>query len=526
MDKDYVDKFIKESLYNHETPIDNDLLWAAIEQKKSKGTSKVFGILGALVFVVIAGFALNHFIGNDAQNNNKSDVIASTDSNNKKPISTSPVSNTGSDDINTSSTASGASQSTNNATSYLDGNISFTKTNTASLKNNTTSLFGTKNTIANNNNNNNNNNQNLNNNSKVFNQSNSGNEVNTFKINNSSNFKTNRSNFAEQKNKLSNNDDSESVKSIFENHLSPSSTGKSSTAYGESASTTSANSFASENKIESNLLSRQIKNLQLLENQSLFLDTEGMMLPSKVSTDCPTFGSKKRNLYLQVYTIFDFVNSNLSSSDDNINYRNERDRTQTFVPSVRAGIQAKYLFDNGLYIKGGFEYGIVRERYKDRIVDTLTTIEPDQLISFFETSPGDTTYIYGPAPVTTITASNWNVKNSYRTIDIPLLVGYQMTKGQWTYGLELGVIHNIKLTTKSFILDTDLRPRLAPEYYKTRIGQSLTGGISLGYALTPDIKVLGLLHFKQNLSTINSDVNTVDQKNLHIGLGAGLEYRF
>ena len=25
MDKDYVDKFIKESLYNHETPIDNDL---------------------------------------------------------------------------------------------------------------------------------------------------------------------------------------------------------------------------------------------------------------------------------------------------------------------------------------------------------------------------------------------------------------------------------------------------------------------------------------------------------------------
>jgi len=267
-------------------------------------------------------------------------------------------------------------------------------------------------------------------------------------------------------------------------------------------------------------------NLVELERHPLFLKSNRTVSPNLQQTDCPTFGVKKRNLYVQAYSIFDYVNTNFKSSPEDIEYLNERDRTQSTLPSIRAGLQAKYLFSNGLYIKGGFEYGVIRERYKDRIVDTLITIEPDQLISFFETSPGDTTYIYGPAAVTTISATNWNVVSTYRTIDIPILIGYQVNKGNWTYGLELGIINNVKLTTKSFILDTNNTPRLAPEYYKTSINQSLTGGISLGYGLSPDIKILGLLQFKQNLTFINSIENQIDQKNLHIGLGAGIEYRF
>ena len=299
-----------------------------------------------------------------------------------------------------------------------------------------------------------------------------------------------------------------------------------STASGSTDNISTTSKSVIENAIGLNTTSRQIKGLDQLESQTIFLDTEALMFPSYQRSDCPTFGIKKRNLYLQAYTIFDFINYSFASSPDNINYRNERERTQSYSPSFRAGLQAKYLFKNGLYVKAGLEYGVVRERYKDRIVDTLVTIEPDQLISFFETSPGDTTFIYGNAPVTTISASNWNVQNSYKTIDIPIMVGCQISKGNWTYGLELGVLNNIRLTTKSFILDTTLKPRLAPEYYKSSIKQSLTGGINLGYSLTPDIKLLGLLQFKQNLSFINSSVNPIDQKNLHIGLGAGIEYRF
>ncbi|NNL93014.1 MAG: hypothetical protein HKO66_12315, partial [Saprospiraceae bacterium] len=54
MGQDYVDKYIKEQLSNHETPIDNDLLWAAIDRKRSKnwkGLTIVF--LGVLLIGVV-----------------------------------------------------------------------------------------------------------------------------------------------------------------------------------------------------------------------------------------------------------------------------------------------------------------------------------------------------------------------------------------------------------------------------------------------------------------------------------------
>ncbi|MDB4439079.1 hypothetical protein N9176_02400, partial [bacterium] len=70
MDKDYIDKYIKESLYDHETKIDNDLLWAAIEQKKSRGGTKIFGILGMLAVLLVAGFALLQMQNDITINNN------------------------------------------------------------------------------------------------------------------------------------------------------------------------------------------------------------------------------------------------------------------------------------------------------------------------------------------------------------------------------------------------------------------------------------------------------------------------
>lgn len=531
MDKDYVDKFIKESLYNHETQIDNDLLWAAIEQKKSANRINAFGILGLLGALLVAGFVLVNFPSKESENNSvlSTERIVNSDNTSAESIKSLVLLN------------SDESKDVINVTKSKSE--SFVQGNTAEQSESTSTEERSKNAIITETTNNNlqqaNNKTNKTDIADVAHFNTSKIQINSTQENLNDNTFSSQSftNIQEDKNinqvnsgGFVNSSEITKSKDILDN-----SDIKFSTHYNENSASSSAknvNSFSIdkisivENNLQTNSISRHVKNLNLLESNVSYLNPGKAILPSPQLSDCPTFGSKKRNLYLQVYTIFDYVKPSFTSGSDNMSYKNERERTQSYAPSLRAGIQAKYLFTNGLYIKGGFEYGIVREKYKDRIVDTLTTIEPNQLISFFETSPGDTTFIYGNAPVTTISASNWNVSNSYKTFDIPILIGYQISKGSWTYGLELGVIHNIKMTTKSFILDSSLKPRLAPEYYKNSISQTLTGGVTLGYNLTPDVKILGLLQFKHNLSLINSTVNPIDQKNLHIGLGAGAEYRF
>jgi hypothetical protein len=527
MDKDYIDKYIKESLYNHETKIDNDLLWAAIEQKKSRGGTKIFGILGMLAVLLVAGFALFQMQDNFAVGDNLKNNIHADNDGNSQSLNNNNSSAAFKNKANQTQSlilSREMSQENGNTITQLDENTLFIESdNSASISisnNNSSPLNSNSNnphisngvteneTLANN--------DALSNNTSGRNTSSS-----SVAYRDASNRNNNN-----QNNKVGNTNNSSNFSLNNKSNNTTDTTSDQSTASSSTDNTSTTSKSIVENATGVNTTSRQIESLEQLESQMIFLNTEALMFPSYQPSDCPTFGTKKRNLYLQAYTIFDFINYSFASSSDNINYRNERERTQSYSPSFRAGLQAKYLFKNGLYVKAGFEYGVVRERYKDRIVDTLVTIEPNQLISFFETSPGDTTFIYGNAPVTTISASNWNVQNSYKTIDIPIMVGYQISKGNWTYGLELGVLNNIRLTTKSFILDTALKPRLAPEYYKSSIKQSLIGGINLGYSLTPDIKLLGLLQFKQNLSFINSNVNPIDQKNLHIGLGAGVEYRF
>ena len=164
----------------------------------------------------------------------------------------------------------------------------------------------------------------------------------------------------------------------------------------------------------------------------------------KAKTECPSFGTKKSQLYVLGYTSIDYVSSSLNTSLENQAYLAARSNSQSYRPSGRAGIQLKWMHDKGFYIKAGLEYAQVREKFRHRTETTTTEILPNQLINIHIDMNGDTIRTYGNAPVTTIETKNWRVKNSYRSFDIPVFVGYQVEMGDWFYGLEAGVSYNLK----------------------------------------------------------------------------------
>ena len=91
--------------------------------------------------------------------------------------------------------------------------------------------------------------------------------------------------------------------------------------------------------------------------------------------------------------------------------------------------------------------------------------------------------------------------------------------------MELGAIYNLLYSFEGMLLDASLTPKLDPEYFKTKINTSLTGGVNLGYKLSQRMSAVAQLSFQHNLSSINNASNPIVQYNSQVGLGVGLQMK-
>ena len=241
--------------------------------------------------------------------------------------------------------------------------------------------------------------------------------------------------------------------------------------------------------------------------------------------ECYDHRKKVHPLYLEIYSSVDFVRNRFGQvSGENFSYLTERKATQTQLEGYRAGLRLKYLTRSGFYLKTGLEVGIVKERFDRVITEEREEILPNQLLEVI-TQSDTTIYVYGNKPVTIIESKSWKVWNTYRSIGIPALVGYQRDKGKFSYGMELGAIYNLLYSFEGMLLDASLTPKLDPEYFKTKINTSLTGGVNLGYKLSQRMSAIAQLSFQHNLSSINNASNPIVQYNSQVGLGVGLQMK-
>jgi len=519
-----LEKHIKQSLENHPTALDKNLLWERIQVKQKKSALKSYSLMGIL-FLCLMTTAIYIFVQNTKDNTlshhtplneslipTKKSTSILTQENTTDNLSKSETQNL---TQNTSNSTASNSSTTNNITKE-NGSDSQYNSNSIELKNSKSNNSSAKNLALSQQTQTNANDQILQNNSFNTNTSLSSIYPNTQNFKSGSD-KLNYKNLANR----STIQKATSSETGFSNSNTPFNLKESKPSFIKKEMINDAGLIFNNNTL--GLLSYE------REIQKSLPEKEDCFLYNKKSIECYDPTRKRNALYVSAYGTVDYILKSNNTSIENLNYLAERDSTTHYQISNRAGIQLKYLLTNGFYIKSGIEQAIIRENFYRRTVTTTTEIKPDQLINVDVNSNGDTTKTYGNALVTTVAAKTWDVNNTHKSLDIPFLIGYQTKKGRIKYGLEAGVLMNLNYDFSGWLIGTNGQPTesvsTGNSYYSTTSGLNLTGGLNIIYALTARFNALAIASFRSNMDTVNANINPIKEKNMHIGIGFGIEYK-
>ena len=282
--------------------------------------------------------------------------------------------------------------------------------------------------------------------------------------------------------------------------------------------------------------------VNLTQNLSISLASIDSKIPSLLKADdtyvlntdikCPDFRINKSRLNVEILADAGYFLP-LKSFQDNSIEVNEVNQLRRVHEKSRegyhAGIYAK--FSNvkwPIYIQAGLSQDHITERmtleYNYTRMDTTQGI-----ISITTSENGDTiTAIIGDI-ITETEVSGRKIKHyRLRSIDVPVTVGYSLPLNRFTLDIEGGVLFNLGMRNTGSILadqsNFDDVEVMTP--FKSKIGVSYLGGISLGYHLTPRSKLYLNTKFRIIPDEFNRINNSLIQKYNFAGLNVGYGYTF
>lgn len=242
--------------------------------------------------------------------------------------------------------------------------------------------------------------------------------------------------------------------------------------------------------------------------------------PINYLPDCPTIeknasGNKK---YIELYAGPDYAFRSLSDTG-NSEYLKRRKESTKFSSAYSAGIRYTKVFNNSMSVRGGLNYSQINEKF---------TFSQGNLIqiTYIINAAGDTIGSY----TTTGTRYKTTV-NKYRSIDVPLVVGYEMGNGKFHANINAGMVVNIYSWQKGDVLDTAYQPvsittgkNSSPYQFKTNAGVGFIGGVSVYYKLNDRIHLMAEPYFRYNFSPMNNENLTLKQKYQTAGLRVGIRF--
>lgn len=156
----------------------------------------------------------------------------------------------------------------------------------------------------------------------------------------------------------------------------------------------------------------------------------------------------------------------------------------TWHGGVRAGLE---IFRN-FTLSAGAQYGEYKENFR-QVLPGIVKIE----ITIDNTGPIPRT----DTVITRGTLFN-TATNTYRLLDIPLLLGYRVGRGRWTAGLEAGALINYRLyATGKTVNDMGqaIIYRESP-YFRKQLGWSAQGSVLVDWTLDARIHLYGKAGFR------------------------------
>ncbi|MEP7256268.1 MAG: hypothetical protein ABI666_10875 [Ferruginibacter sp.] len=236
-------------------------------------------------------------------------------------------------------------------------------------------------------------------------------------------------------------------------------------------------------------------------------------LPGCPSIERDAAGNKK---YIEIYGGPDYAFRSLSDTGNSV-YLQKRKESEKFKSAFSAGIRYTKVFNNSMSVRGGFNYSQINEKF---------TFAQGNLvqITYIINTNGDTTGSY-----TTVGTRYKTTINKYRSIDVPIVVGYELGNGKLHANINAGIIVNVYSWQKGEVLDATLNPvnittgkNSSPYQFKTNAGVGFIGAVSVYYRLTDKIHVMAEPYFRYNFTPMNKEAITLKQKYHTAGLRLGI----
>jgi hypothetical protein len=262
----------------------------------------------------------------------------------------------------------------------------------------------------------------------------------------------------------------------------------------------------------------QFANLQKAESEKNSLSIKKRLLPNVFLPDCPSIekDAAGNKTYIEIYAGPDIAFRNISDTGNSA-YLQKRKESTKFSSAYSAGLRYTKVFNNGMSIRTGVNYSQINEKFSF-VQGNLVQI------TYIIDANGDTTGSY----ITTGTRYK-TTYNKYKTIDVPLLVGYEMGNGKFHANINAGIIVNIYSWQKGEVLDASYQPvnittgkTNSPYQYKTNIGMGFMTAASFYYKLNEKLHVLAEPYFRYSLSPMSKENLTFKQKYNTAGLRLGL----
>jgi len=262
------------------------------------------------------------------------------------------------------------------------------------------------------------------------------------------------------------------------------------------------------NNADASLITSKLKFLPAIQP----LNKKAIAIPCPVNNPNPAFNKK----YLDIYSSADYVIRQFNDTP-NSNYMQMRKQSTRFTSAFSFGLRYTKVFNNGLSIRFGANFSQINERFKyaqGNIIQLMYIIN----------ATGDTIGSYQSSSTRYKTTYN-----TYRTLDVPVSLGYETSKGRWNINYNAGIIVNAHSWNQGEVLDRTLTPvkigtndTQTPYQFKTNIGIGGLGAISFYYNMNDKIKLFAEPYFRYNFSTISKAELTLKQKYHTTGLKLGV----
>lgn len=237
--------------------------------------------------------------------------------------------------------------------------------------------------------------------------------------------------------------------------------------------------------------------------------------------ECPTVekdiaGNKQ---YIEAYISPDYGIRTLTdtSKSNNSAYLQQRKQSTGFSTAFSAGFRYTKVLKSGISLAAGLNYSQINEKF--------TVAENIFLIETHYDNRGNVT------GTDTVSGKQFKTThNHYHSVDVPLLLGYEMGNDRIHININAGPVMNVYSWQHGQVLSQDSIPESISsgkssslaDQYKTNIGLGITGGVSVFYKLNDQLHIFAEPYFRYNFSSMNNNESPIQEKYTTVGLHVGL----